>query len=156
MKNKISVTPAESIVCLAHRFESIANKYVFKPMGLSSSTMHILKLLKIHKELTASDIIEILNATKSNISQRLNFLEKEGHIQRVYAADKKDKRKITISLTNQGKEVIRNLENRFQKAQIKLEEEFTKKELEQHKNFITKINGILDKGEIELEKLFKL
>jgi DNA-binding MarR family transcriptional regulator len=156
MKNKIYTTPTESIVCLAHRFESIANKYVFKPMGLSSSTMHILKLLKIHKELTASDIIEILNATKSNISQRLNFLENEGHIKRIYASDKTDKRKIKISLTVQGKKEIQNLENRFQKAQIELEEKFTQKELEQHRNFIVKINSILDKGEIELEKLFKL
>ena len=81
MKKNNHIFPAESIVCLAHRFESIANKYVFYPMGLSAISMKILKLLKVHGRLTASDLIEMTSSTKSNMSQRLNFLEKEKYIQ---------------------------------------------------------------------------
>lgn len=147
--------PAESIICLAHRFENIANKFVFQPMGISSISMKILKLLRMHGTLTASDLIEFLSSTKSNMSQRLNFLEKENLIKKTYASDKKDKRKITIELTSEGKKLILNLEKRFQKAQISFEEKFTTKELQQHRDFVAKVNLILDNEETELIKLFK-
>ena len=72
--------------------------------------MKILKLLHIHGTLTASNIIEMLDATKSNISQRLNFLEKESLIKRSYAINKADKRQIMVSLTEQGEKIIIDLE----------------------------------------------
>jgi DNA-binding MarR family transcriptional regulator len=155
MQKNLPIQPAESIVCLAHRFEAIANKYVFKPMGLSSISMKILKLLKIHGTLTASEMIETLDATKSNLSQRLNFLEKENLIIRSYASDKKDKRKIMIKLTKHGEKVIDGLEKRFHKAQISLEEKFSESELNQCQKFIAKVHQILDCEEKELEKIFK-
>lgn len=148
-------SPVEPIIHLAHRFESIANKYVFQPMGLSPISMKILKLLKNKKSMTASELVEITNATKSNISQRLNFLEKENYIARTYASDATDKRKITINLTPSGKKRIEDLEKRFKKAQISFEKKFTEKEIAQHREFIQKLNAILDSGENELEKIFK-
>lgn len=105
--------------------------------------------------MTASELIEITGATKSNMSQRLSFLEKEKYIIRTYASDKKDKRKITIELTLAGKEMIADLEKRFKKAQISFEKKFTAKEIAQHKAFFKKLNSILDSGESELEKIFK-
>lgn len=156
MKNNKPIAPAESIICLSHRLESIANKYVFQPMGLSSISMKILKVLKIHGPFTASSIIEMLNVTKSNMSQRLNFLEKEGLITRTYASDKKDKRKIIIGLTPQGKKVILDLEKRLEKAHISFEKKFNRQELKHHQDFIDKINKILDDEEDDLEKIFKI
>lgn len=155
MKTKDSSSPIEPIVCLAHRFEAIANKYVFQPMGLSSISMKILKLLKHHGPLTASDLISMTSATKSNMSQRLSFLEKERYINKSYASDKKDKRKIIIDLTPTGKEMIANLEKRFEKAQISFKKKFSEKEIAQHRAFFNKLNIILDSGEDELEKIFK-
>ncbi|KKQ50906.1 MAG: hypothetical protein US70_C0029G0004 [Parcubacteria group bacterium GW2011_GWD2_38_11] len=155
MKNATASSPVEPIICLTHRFEAIANKYVFQPMGLSSISMKILKLLKLNESMTASELIEITGATKSNMSQRLSFLEKEKYIIRTYASDKKDKRKITIELTLAGKEMIADLEKRFKKAQISFEKKFTAKEIAQHKAFFKKLNSILDSGESELEKIFK-
>lgn len=105
--------------------------------------------------MTASALIETTGATKSNLSQRLSFLEKENYIIRTYASDKKDKRKITIKLTPAGKEIIADLEKRFKKAQISFEKKFSKKEIAQHLAFFKKLNTILDSGESELEKIFK-
>ena len=155
MKKNNHIFPAESIVCLAHRFESIANKYVFYPMGLSAISMKILKLLKVHGRLTASDLIEMTSSTKSNMSQRLNFLEKEKYIQRSHAGDGEDKRRVAIELTSKGKKIILDLEKKFSKAQVSFEEKFSVKELAQHKAFLIKINSILDTQEKELENLFR-
>lgn len=124
-------------------------------MGLSSTSMKILKLLKNRGPLTASKLIEITGATKSNLSQRLNFLEKENHILRTYASDKKDKRKVLIELTLTGKKMMLGIEKRLQKAQISFEKKFSEKEIAQHKAFIKKLNSILDSEESELEKIFK-
>ena len=155
MKKNNCISPAESIICLAHRLEAIANKYVFQPMGLSAVSMKILKLLSIHEQLTASDLIAMINSTKSNMSQRLNFLEKEKYIVRTHDADDHDKRKIRIKLTPQGKRMILNLEKRFKKAQISFEEKFSAKDLEEHRSFLVRINSILDTEEKELENFFR-
>ncbi|MFA7319739.1 MAG: MarR family transcriptional regulator, partial [Parcubacteria group bacterium] len=85
MPKKDLFRPIEPIICLARRMEIIADKYVFKPLGISPISMKILKALKWHASLSPSDLIEITNSTKSNISQRLNLLEKEGSVRRDYA-----------------------------------------------------------------------
>lgn len=148
-------SPIAPIICLAHRFESIGNKYIFKPMGLSHTSIHILKLLERDKRLTSSDLIKITNASKSNMSQRLSFLEKEGYITRSYAKDSKDKRKIFIQITENGKKKITAIEKRIKQAQISFEKKFTKEELLHHKEFFKKLSSVLDSGENELEKIFK-
>lgn len=156
MKTTNTSSPIDPIVCLAHRFESIANKYVFKPMGVSAISMKILILLKNHGLLTPSDLIEMTSSTKSNMSQRLNFLEKEKYVTRAYASDEKDKRKIIIQLTPAGRRMISDLEKRVQKAQISFEKKFTKKEIAQHKAFVKKLTDIVDSSESEFEKIFNL
>jgi len=155
MSEKYLEKPVDSMVYLVHRMEIIANKYVFQPLGISPISMKILKSLQLHSSLSPSDLIEITNSTKSNISQRLNFLEKEGSIQRNYASDKNDKRKVQLQLTALGRKKIVIIEKRFEKAHISFARKFSAKELEQHRLFMQKINTILDKEEDELKKLFK-
>jgi DNA-binding MarR family transcriptional regulator len=147
--------PMEPIFCLAHRMETIVDKYVFKPMGISPISVKILKALSLHFPLSPGDLIEITNSTKSNISQRLNILEKEGSVRRNYASDKNDKRKVQLQLTVFGRKKIAIIEKRFEKAHISFARKFSAKELEQHRLFMQKINTILDKEEDGLEKLFK-
>ncbi|MDD5464329.1 MAG: transcriptional regulator [Candidatus Moranbacteria bacterium] len=149
-------SPVEPIICLTHRFESIVNKYFFQPMNLSAISVKILKLLQENDSMTASALIEITGATKSNMSQRLSFLEKEGYLTRTYASDSKDKRKIFIRLMPDGKKKIADLEKRFKKAKISFEKKFTEKELAQNKAFFKKMSAILDSEESELEKIFKI
>ncbi|NTV41400.1 MAG: ArsR family transcriptional regulator [Candidatus Moranbacteria bacterium] len=155
MKKIVYISPVEPIICLAHRFEAIANKYVFQPMGFSAISMQILKLLKNNGPLTASELIKMTNATKSNMSQRLSFLEKEKLVFKACDCHCRDKRKITVKLTPAGKEKIDNLEKRFKKAQISFEKKFTAKEIDAHKAFIKKLNLILDSEEYALAKIFK-
>ncbi|EKD58375.1 MAG: hypothetical protein ACD_56C00141G0005 [uncultured bacterium] len=145
-----------SIVCLAHRVEGMANKYIFLPMGLSSTSVKILGMLSHHAFLTPSQIIEMSSSTKSNISQRLSFLEKEGLIARDYASDRRDKRKVKVTLTSKGKEKMKEIQKVMHKAKLSVEKEFSEKEMTAHKAFIKKLNGVLDNSESKLTKLFKL
>lgn len=142
-----------SIVCLSHRIEAIANKYIFMPMNLSSTSVAILGMLAHHKSLTPSQILEMSNSTKSNISQRLRFLEKEGLITRDYGSDKLDKRKVKVMLTTKGKEKLKEMHRVMEKAKLTVEKKFTKSEILNHKNFISKLNKILDSEEKELANL---
>lgn len=154
MQATCSSSPFEQIICLSHRFEAIGNKYVFQPMGLSSISMHILQLLKNNGPQTSSDLIKMTNSTKSNMSQRLSFLEKESYVTKTYASND-DKRKIIIKLTPSGGKRLTDLEKRLKKAQISFEKKFSTNELAQHKAFFKKMNTILDNSENELEKIFK-
>ncbi|MEI8103805.1 MAG: MarR family transcriptional regulator [Candidatus Moraniibacteriota bacterium] len=156
MKTPPLSSPIEPIICLAHRIEAIADTYVFKPMGISAMSMKILQLLKNHESLTPSDLIQMLHSTKSNISQRLNFLEKEKYITRIYASDEADKRKVAVRLTLVGKRMISTLEKRFRKAHISFEKKFTEREIAQHRAFIKKLTSIIESSENEFEKIFKL
>lgn len=145
-----------SIVCLAHRMEAMANKYIFIPMGLSSTSVKILGMLSHNSSLTPSQILEMSNSTKSNISQRLNFLEKEGLIVRDYASDQKDKRKVKVKLTEKGKDKMKEVRKVMTKAKFSVEKKLTQIEIAQHEAFMKKLNEILNVSESELEKLFKL
>ncbi|NTW26970.1 MAG: ArsR family transcriptional regulator [Candidatus Moranbacteria bacterium] len=155
MKKNDTSSPIEPIICITHRLEAIANKYVFQPMGFSHMSMKILKSLATSGPLTSSDLIRITSATKSNMSQRLSFLEKEDYVTRTHAENTGDKRKVIIKLTASGKRRLTDLEKRLQKAQISFEKKFTKNEIAQHKAFFKKLSVILDNGEHELAKIFK-
>lgn len=142
-----------SIMCLAHRIETIGNKYLFSPIGLSSSSAQILGMLSFHKSLTPTQILEMSNSTKSNISQRLSFLEKEGWIERDYGSNTKDKRKVDVVLTKQGQEKIKEIKKLMDKAKLSITKKFTRQELEQHIAFVSKMHKVLDSEEKELAKL---
>lgn len=145
---------ANSIIYIASRLEAVANRYVFAPQGLSSASVKIMGLLCCQQALTPSEILEKIGGTKSNISQRLNFLEKEGLIERTYAQYANDKRRVAIALTKKGNIILQEMRKRLKAAQISLESNFSQKELTEHRKFLEKINGILDMEEKELANVF--
>ena len=132
----------EPIVYTASRLEFIANQYFFRPIGMNISSVKILELLHKKKILTPKEIMELAGCTKSNISQRLNFLEKKGFVQ-----TKKnlfdDKRKLSVKLTPAGKEKLQELKKRFDKIKLKLESHFSQKEIERHFEFFNKLNELI-------------
>ncbi len=155
MSTKDTVSPIEPILCIAQRFETIAQKYIFQPIGFSQTSMHILQNLKEQGPMIASDLIEILHTSKSNMSQRIAFLEKKRYIKKTPMQAGKDKRKVLISLTLSGRKKIIELESKIKEAEISFEKKFSAEELKNHKAFFKKIEQILDDGECELMKIFK-
>lgn len=145
-----------SIVCLAHRIEGLANKHIFMPMGLSSISVKILGMLAHHKSLTPGQILEMSQSTKSNISQRLKFLEKEGLVTRDYGSDENDKRLVKVILTTKGKEKLKVMLRMMEKAKLSVEKKFTEAELQSNRAFIQKIHSIINSEEkVLIESLIK-
>lgn len=150
-KNKTITAP---ILFTASRLESIANRFVFQPMGTSFSSMKILRLLELKGPQTPKRILELAGGTKSNLSQRLNYLEKNRFIVRDYAVVPGDKRQVVVKLTALGRKRLNLINLRIKKAQLTLAECFSQKEIEGHRKFFEKMNRILDREEKNLSKIF--
>lgn len=136
----------EPIVCTASRLEVIANRYLFGPIGMNISTVKIIGLLCKRKNMTPSEIMQLIGGTKSNVSQRLDSLEKKGYV-KIYKSNLKDKRKISVKLTVLGEKKMKELKKHFDKVRLELESHFSQKEIQQHFAFFNKLNKFVDSEE---------
>lgn len=137
---------SDSFVLTAIRIEALSERYLFKPAGISSASFKILAFIKSHPECSPTNIMDYLGGTKSNITQRLNFLEKSNLISSARFKDG-DKRKIHVSLSPAGLDKIKSVMSSFKKNSIYLEKFFTNKELTSHYSFMKKMNLILNNCE---------
>ena len=153
---KQGLSPEEYILATATRLEVVANKYVFHPMNISFMSVKILGYLSCSKKATPTDILNSVGGTRSNISQRLNYLEKEGYIIRTFAKFSDDKRKVVIKITNKGNNILEEVSQRLSRAQKALKSRFTKKELEDNEAFCKKMMINLDSKNPKLEEVFKM
>ncbi len=129
----------------AARIQAYANRYFFEPMGLTVSCAMILHLLEHLGPITSSEILKHTGGTKSNISQRLRFLERLNYIKREENSSE-DKRLVTIQLTEIGHERYHSLQKNLSDNAKKLETElqFTDEEKAVCQRVISKINNFID------------
>lgn len=144
----------EPIIYTAMRLEGIANRFVFQPMGVSLSSVKILRILCCNREMTQQDILKLIGGTKSNISQRLDFLEKKKYIRRDYTKYKSDRRKVAVALTALGKAKLKEVDKRLRRSKLTLEQQFSPAEIEAHCKFFKKIHQIIDSKERDLPEIF--
>ncbi|HMN19146.1 MAG TPA: MarR family transcriptional regulator [Candidatus Moranbacteria bacterium] len=155
MKKYEPLSPLEPLILAAMRIEHLGTKHLFGPLGLTSSSVKMLRLLECRGSASPGDMLAVLGTTKSNMSQRLAFLEKEGLICRNYGKNAKDKRRATVALTTEGKKKLAAVRKRLLKGRTELMKEFSRKELEDFNLFITKLNRILDGADETLPRLLK-
>jgi DNA-binding MarR family transcriptional regulator len=136
------------IFCISARIALISNRYIFEPLNLTMSTVKILGLLDGDKELHPTEILNFFGSSKSNITQRLNLLEREGLIGRIYK-DEKDKRKAKIRLTVKGRKKIEEIKTQAGKKAINFDKNFSAEERKRIYNFFNKLKLILDNTEKE-------
>lgn len=144
----------DPIIFTSARLEAIANRFVFEPLGLTLASARIIRLLADNGKLTPSDLLAYAGGTKGNVSQRLKFLEREGYIRRAGGAGK-DKRIVTVELTEKGKKRFKEIFARFETARNCLEKAFTTEEKKHYLAFFEKLNRMLDESEKEFPKIFK-
>ena len=152
---KIPLTIAESIVVTGVRLKTIANRFVFSPMGITGAKFRILRLLCCEGKKRPSDIMKFAGGTKSNVSQRLNSLEKEGFIVRMPPKKGEDRRNVLIEVTPKGKALIEKLVDKFKKSTAALKDEFTDAEIQAQFKFLEKLNKKIDEREKELARYFE-
>lgn len=136
---------ADPFIMTAMRLETLTERYLFKPTGISSASFKILAFIKNSPGCSPSQILNYLGGTKSNITQRLNLLEKNKYISSSRSTG--DKRKVLIFIDSSGVEKFNEVVDNFRKNSIYLEKFFNKKELCAHFSFMLKFNSILDKCE---------
>lgn len=146
--------PSEDFIFIGEKIESMANKYVFNPMGMSLSSMRVLSYINCHSKITAKEIIELTGKTKSNITQRLNVLEKNGLIKRIKYDKSKDKREIYLKITPKGKKKVEEALKKIEKFHLSKTKFFTKEELKNHIKFMKKLSRFLDEKEALLKEIF--
>lgn len=147
---------ADSFVMMAVKLESLSERYLFKPAGLSSASFKILIFVRRHPDCSPSQIMDYLGGTKSNITQRLNFLERLGFISS-YKPKEGDKRKVLVCLSESGSKKLKEVLDSFRKNSVYLEKFFTQQELKNHYLFMNKLNSALgDCEQVIKDKQYKL
>lgn len=148
MDKKIKLNPVieyvtSPIVFTAARMEALANRYFFEPLGLTSSTVRILILLRFHGAMNSSEILKKIGGTKSNISQRIRILDKKNLIMRLGNRNN-DKRIVKLSITKKGIDVLDKILDDFKKHSLCLKKNFSPQEINNFINLFKKLNNILD------------
>lgn len=146
--------PSEDFIFIGEKIESMANKYIFKPMDMSLSSMRVLSYINNKKTTTAKELIMLTGKSKSNITQRLNILEKNGLIIRSKDKNNKDHRETFLKITSEGKSKVKEAIRKIEKFHISKEKFFTKKEIESHIKFMKKLSLFLDREEAKLNQFF--
>ncbi|MDD3285094.1 MAG: MarR family winged helix-turn-helix transcriptional regulator [Patescibacteria group bacterium] len=142
------------LVFTAMRLEMLADRFMFKPLGLTTASFRILMLLDKLGPKTPSEIIELIGSTKSNVTQRLNFLSRQGLINLKRKAGD-DKRRVSAAITTLGLKQINAARRLFKKHNLRIENYFSPKEMQDFLRLIRKLNQGLDKCEININKHYE-
>ena len=135
------------IVMTSARLEAFANKHFLEVFGLTLTSLKILDVLSRHMVVTPTQLMTELACTKSNITQRLNVMEKNGLIQRKALSHAKDKRKVGIGITVLGREKLSEAVRIISTKGVGFEKNFSPAEILACHSFLGKINDLLDQYE---------
>jgi DNA-binding MarR family transcriptional regulator len=97
--------------------------------------------------MTPTQITKVFDCTKSNLTQRLNLLEKNGLVRRVRPSTKADGRTVRIAITDAGKSKIDEAIQLLRKHGALLEKHFSDEEKKACHDFLKKVNQIIDPHE---------
>ncbi len=153
--NKSYYSIIEPVIFTASRLEAISNRYLFGPMEMTIASVKILRLLEKRAKLSPKEILEIIGGTKSNVSQRLDLLEKRGYVAKDQEKTATDKRKIFVKITPVGKKKLQELYKHLKKVKLEFESNFSKEEIGQHFIFFEKLNRLIEIKEQEFENCNK-
>ncbi len=142
------------LVFTAMRLEALADRYMFKPLGLTTASFRILMMLAKAGPQAPSEIIEILGGTKSNATQRLNWLSRRGWIKLTHK-EGEDKRRASARITALGRQQVAKASRLFKDNDLHIEKYFSNKEMNDFMLLIRKLNLGLDQCEVSIAKLYE-
>jgi len=142
------------LVFTAMRMERMADNSIFKPLNLTTASFRILMTLKEMGPQSPSGIMDYLGGTKSNVTQRLNYLAKKKLVTLIHGAEK-DKRRSLVSITDLGAKQIKDACKLFEQKDLHIENYFTTKEMQDFLRLIRKLNTGLDQCEISINSNYE-
>lgn len=137
------MTVPSLVAATALRLEILIDRWIFKPLDLTAASFRILAILAKFGQLSPTDIIGYLGGTKSNITQRLNFLSRCGWI-KTKRPQAGDRRKILVALSRTGRNKLAQVKASFAQHNLQVENFFNRAELKNFQKFIIKFNRSLD------------
>jgi DNA-binding MarR family transcriptional regulator len=114
------------LVYTAMRMERMADNSIFKPLNLTTASFRILMVLQEAGSQSPSDIIDALGGTKSNVTQRLNYLTKKKLVILTHGAEK-DKRRSSAVISDLGSKLVKDAYKLFKEKDLHIEKYFTTK-----------------------------
>lgn len=127
----------------AHRIELLGDRWIFEPAGLTAISFKLLHLLVEHGPCNPSQLAELANATKSNISQRLAWLESKGFVERSRARGAADRRAVEVRATAAGLAKHNEIQKVLRKGTLEVERHFTEAEKSQYRSFMAKLKQVI-------------
>jgi DNA-binding MarR family transcriptional regulator len=100
----------QSIVMSLAKLQRPAFKSGFKDIGLSHAQVGMIVLLSYHQDASVKETADFLGISKSAITQLADPLVEKGLIAR--SNDPKDRRIVRLSLTGDGRQMLRKLAKR--------------------------------------------
>lgn len=139
------------LVFTATRLESMAEQFMFKPMGLTAATFRILMTLNSFGPQSPTELIEILGSSKSNLTQRLNWLAKQSLITLTRGREN-DKRKTIAKISQLGKKQLNSTCKLVKENNLHIENYFSKQEKKDFLKLLHQLNKGLDKCQSHIYK----
>ncbi len=127
--------------------ERLSDRHIFEPAGLSLTAFRILALLDHTGPTPSTRILETIDGTKSNLSQRLGMLARKGFVRRIPAPSGTDRRITPFRITPAGRRKLRETERLARDAGLRLSGLFSERELAAHRAFFRKLLSLLDCAE---------
>ncbi len=126
----------------AARMEVHAHKFIFEPFNLTMIGAKIMFIIKKYGPLKPTDFLRFVGGTISNLTQRINLLERNGYITRSASDD--DGRSVILKLTPKGDQLLNTLITTADKHISEFEKQLTPEEIKVFQNILDKLNGMLD------------
>lgn len=142
------------LVFTAMRLELIAETKILKPMGLSAAAFRILMALKGLGSQTSSELNESLGGGKSNLAQRLSWLQKKGLIT-MKRNIKGDKRKVLVNITTLGENRLQSTSKLIKDNNLQVEKYFKKSETQEFLRLLRHINNRLDNCQANINNIYE-
>jgi len=134
----------KNIVMTAARLEAFANKHFLEVLGLTLTSLKILDILSRERSVTPTRLMKELACTKSNITQRLNLMEKNGLVQRISLNHVRDKRKVLLGITVLGTQKLVEAVSVIREKGIEFENILGTSGTSECHLYLNKINDLLD------------
>lgn len=132
-------TVANLIILTAFRLELIADRKIFKPLGITAASFRILAVLSRLGPVSPGEVVDLLGASKSNLTQRFNFLTRAGLVEKE-GGSQADRRKIIMRLTAAGERKVKEVYLIMKKANLYVEKSFNTKDLDFFRSFMERLN----------------
>jgi DNA-binding MarR family transcriptional regulator len=142
------------LVFSAMRLEALADRFMLKPLGLSTASFRILMILDSLGPQAPSEIIDLLGSSKSNLAQRLSLLSRHSFIELSHKTGE-DKRRASARITPLGLQRLQSARKMFKKHNLHIENYFSAKEMQDFLRLTRKLNEGLDKCEISIKKYYE-